>query len=360
MKKGMLNRLVHNGVHMFDICIIFNKRVIKYLYRLINNTIQVLKISIIQNKLKTIYTRTDKLIVYNNHIDNHSDKRIIFDNHMLYIYENIYDNKINLRKRLNLLYEVCEYEEQKIIVDNMDRSYSLQNFEDIKNIAQHVRIQDYSQKLISHKYKFVYLRNPKTGSSTIVDIIRQIDPDVITVQVNHINIQHDILIDMEHQIKDYYYFTSVRDPYARTLSTYKDMVLNVNERKYNPKYDIEKHDIETYYGLHGNINFEDFCEWLNSVYGSDIFSNRHWISQYLHIYNYNIPFDYNLNYICRLENLHEDLHTIFIELNVDTEYVAKHLNKTSDKYEDVIINDKHKDMIYKRYKKDFEIFKYAK
>ena len=357
--KIMLSRLVHNGVYMFDMCIIFNKRVIKYLHRLINNPVQVFKISIMQNRLRNIHIKTNKLIIYDNNIENQIEKRIIFDNHMLYIYENIY-NKIDLRKILDSLYEVCEYEEQNIIVYNMDRFYSLQNFEDIKNIAQHARTQDYSQKLISHKYKFVYLRNPKTGSSTIVDIITQIDPDVIKVEVGHRNIQHDILTDMKHQIKDYYYFTSARDPYARTLSAYKDMVLNVNERKYNRKYDIEKHDIETYYGIHGNISFKDFCEWLNSVYGSDVFANRHWISQYLHIYNSNIPFDYNLNYICKLETLNEDLHKIFIELNVDIEYVAKHLNRTSDKYEHVIIDDICKDMIYKRYKKDFKIFKYAK
>ncbi len=331
IKNGVLIRLFRNR------CIILKNivRIYKTVYK--SNS----KIYSIKNKLKTIYTKTDK--------------RIIFDNHMLYFYENIYDNKINLRKRLNLLYEVCEYEEQKIIVDNMDRSYSLQNFEDIKNIAQHAKIQSYPQKLISHKYKFVYLRNPKTGSSTIVDIIRQIDPDVITIHGDRQNIQHDVLIYTRNKIKDYYHFTSIRDPYARILSTYKDKILNANELKY-------KYYIEPYYGLYRNISFKDFCEWLNSVYGSDIFADKHWRSQYLNIYNFNIPFGYNLNYnyICKLENLHEDLHKIFIELNVDTEYTIKHINNTSDQYEDVIIDNTFKDMIYKRYEKDFEIFKYAK
>ena len=318
-------------------CIILKNiaRIYKTVYK--NNN----KIYRIKNKLKTIYTKTDK--------------RIIFDNRMLYIYKNIYNNKINLYKILNSLYEVCEYEEQKIIVDNIYRSYSLQNFEDIKNIAQHANIQSYPQKLISHKYKFVYLRNPKTGSSTIVDIITQIDPDVINIHGDRQNIQYTVQINTRDKIKDYYHFTSIRDPYARILSAYKEKILDANELKY-------KYYIEPYYGLYRNISFKDFCEWLNSVYGSDVFADKHWRSQYLNIYNFNIPFGYNLNYnyICKLENLHEDLRRIFIELNVDTEYTINHINNTSDKYEDVIIDDKCRDMIYQRYQKDFEIFKYAK
>lgn len=37
------------------------------------------------------------------------------------------------------------------------------------------------------------------------------------------------------------------------------------------------------YGLRKGMTFSEFCRWLNTPYGSDVFADRHWLSRHLQI-----------------------------------------------------------------------------
>lgn len=79
---------------------------------------------------------------------------------------------------------------------------------------------------ISHKYKFVFLANPRCGSESIRAML---DPYTdIKGRVNRGNLgMHDsaklvqaAFLDREWRWRDYYSFTTIRNPWARVVSAY--------------------------------------------------------------------------------------------------------------------------------------------
>ncbi len=122
------------------------------------------------------------------------------------------------------------------------------------------------------------------------------------------------------------------------------------------------------------MSFDDFCQWLLSFEGQDSKADRHWISQYLFLY------DTDGKMICdfvgRYESLDDDWKKICDYLSIPYEPLSQKgfisttgknenpetlenykNNIKKNKYDDYF-NSETKQLIYKRYKKDIEIFNY--
>ena len=170
-----------------------------------------------------------------------------------------------------------------------------------------------SEKVISRKYRFLFICTPKVASRSLIASLRNADPEAEVVYHTPIG---DVLAAYP-EVEGYYSFAFIRHPFTRALSWYWDMAFarDVFARTYHlyrDKGDRAFYDpvagrcvsfrtplrelaapsrkeagarrlFDRFYGLAEAAGFDGVCRWLNTPYGSDAFANRHFLSQHLQI-----------------------------------------------------------------------------
>ena len=254
------------------------------------------------------------------------------NNNTEHIFSIISNNKLNFSSN------------QKYIVDAILDS---NNIKTIKKFSLHGARVPLFYKIISHKYKFIYLVNPKVASRSIIHSLKIIDPNLV---FDNYSYDYRYLIE-KHQIDHtYYIFSFARHPIGRTLSLYME---KLNNKKSNSHINKWRDNIfATSFGLNHVVSLLEFVEWLNTPFGSDDFAEQHYMSQYL-IINF---MNNRINYVGRFENLDIDFQTLCDILNIP-HYPLKEMNHSDNNNNNNI--DKYiSELIYKRYTKDFELYGY--
>ena len=131
-----------------------------------------------------------------------------------------------------------------------------------------------AEKMISRRYRFLWLCNPKVASRSLIAALRAADPDAELFRGRTLG----EVLARRPEARAYFSFAFVRHPVARTLSCFAD------------KHALALHDrtaarwfIEPYHGLALGMPFGAFCRWLDTPFGSDAFADRHWLSQHRQI-----------------------------------------------------------------------------
>ena len=176
-------------------------------------------------------------------------------------------------------------------------------FDDAGRIARTVsrRPDLRAEKIVSRKYRYLWLCNPKVASRSIKTTLLAADP---AAEIHHASIFEVYLRHPE--VRNYYTFGFVRDPFARALSFHAE--LHVSHRRCaGEERSVKKAKcrafINRFYGLVETGDFDAYCHWLNTPYGSDAFADRHFLSQHVQIRleDGRLP-----DFIGRLENIDED------------------------------------------------------
>lgn len=202
--------------------------------------------------------------------------------------------------------------------------------------------------MISHKLEFIYIHIPKTGGDSLSFFLRNHVDDIIKIGKNGKGIdawcvltgkgiKHktiDYYKDLyKDKIKNYFKFTIVRNPYDRILSFYLwSKGFNAN-RNFDYKNDFDK---------------KDFIEFINRK------CSKKKTFQYEFVDD-----DF---YIVKYENMIDDLKQIQCLKNIVNFDNLPRMNTSINSklnYEDVF-DDETKELIYSKFKKDFELFGYEK
>ena len=223
---------------------------------------------------------------------------------------------------------------------------------------------------ISHRHRYLYINNPKTGGSSLKSALVQLelknlesDLDYYDWQVyqNKLIIPLSTLNDLRHPTNfgsllnnGYRFITFVRNPYTRLLSCYRDKIL---------KKRAEKGKILQFLGcdpsdMEAQITFEEFAKAVISQ--SDYDMDHHWRTQSTQVLYGLLPY----SFIGRFENYDKDFSEAFriIGVNEDSAPELRHFNRTksgpaegcTDYY-----NPTLQAMVYDRYKADFTNFGYS-
>jgi len=146
--------------------------------------------------------------------------------------------------------------------------------------------------ILSHKYKFVCLNPPKTGSGFREKTLRD-HADVCIITHKKEKLRHWSSLQASNYIKsinkdpnDYYWFTFVRNPWERIIS-------HINMRR--------NHDIKN--GREDNLDIESFI--VNALKEDNLFKNYIYRDGKL------------LDFIGSIENITEDLSFVLNKLNID-------------------------------------------
>lgn len=149
-----------------------------------------------------------------------------------------------------------------------------------------------AEKIVSRKYRFLWLCNPKVASRSIIAALRRADPDAELIHPKNVS---DVY-EMYSEVKDYYSFAFIRHPFDRALSFYAETRFRLKEQRW-------QHYMDMFPRLMEVDTFDDCCDWLNTIQGSDLLAERHFLSQHaqIRIQDGRLP-----DFIGRLENLDND------------------------------------------------------
>lgn len=205
-------------------------------------------------------------------------------------------------------------------------------------------------KIVSDKYKFVYIPNPLVLSSSMNHTFVKRPREDYGARIDYTDLENDY-----DAYKDYFKFSFVRNPLTRTVSCFNKKILNANSLG-------KLYIISRYRGLSPEMSFEEFVNWLLSKEGSDENADRHWVSQH------KLLFTKEGNEICdyvgKFENFKKDFKNIceYVGIKeVEPYHVAssnKMMKKPLFKHYKEYYNEDLINKVYRRYYEDFEAFGY--
>jgi hypothetical protein len=210
----------------------------------------------------------------------------------------------------------------------------------LSNIIKHKRIWlNYREWHTDENRRCAYLQVPKVASTSITKAIRKIG-DTNGLLVSDIEGETRYRYSLPEDFKGFK-FTFVRNPFARTVSCYRNRVEG-RDQSFFRYYKI--------IGLEKDYGFESFVRAISEV--PDEWSERHFASQYFQIYN---DGDCLVDYIGRFERLSEEYDIISSKYGL---LPLEHKNASTkydyrDYYTEELAN-----LVYNRYKVDFDTFGY--
>lgn len=166
-----------------------------------------------------------------------------------------------------------------------------------------------AEKIVSHRYRYLWLCNPKVASRSLIAALRAADPEAELIRGRTL----DEVLAVRPELRDYFRFAFLRHPWHRARSFHAD------------KHALARADRNAYrwfiapwYGLRRGMSFAELCRWLGTACGSDAFADRHWLSQHRQL---NDADGRQPDFLGRYETLEADwrrvserLHMPFVEL----------------------------------------------
>ena len=185
--------------------------------------------------------------------------------------------------------------------------------------------------IISPKYKFVFIANSKTGSTSIHETLLNcvkdknlIDESRVNLGDKHLSCRN--LIEQRPQYKNYFKFAFTRNPWDRVVSWYFFCKTTTN---------LERNT--------SNISFKKFIKTMLSVWGSPK------QSQY--------EFTKKCDFIGKMENIQEDFDVILDRIGVEQQKIT-HKNKSKHKHYTEYYDEETKSTVAEVFTKDIEYFGY--
>ena len=201
--------------------------------------------------------------------------------------------------------------------------------------------------IISHKYKFIFIATPKTGTTSIESALNKFEEDVALTKgaddrgnpsLKHITLEN-LKLNCCKNIDDYFSFSFCRNPWERHLSIfkyYKKMVAHWGD---NPGQ--WKKVCEGYKQLVDD--FDDFNEFVEGRPNFKELQTR-WITG-------------NIDFVGKTENLQQDFNIACDKIGIN-EIELPHLNMSNKIHYQEVYNNQSIDIVAKAYKNDIDYLGY--
>ena len=128
-----------------------------------------------------------------------------------------------------------------------------------------------AEKIVSRRYRFVWLCNPKAASRSLIAALRAADPGAQLIRGRTL----EEVLAARPGAREYFRFAFVRHPWHRTRSFHADKHALARTDRHARRWFIAP-----WHGLRTGMDFVAFCRWLDTPCGADAFADRHWLSQH--------------------------------------------------------------------------------
>ena len=209
--------------------------------------------------------------------------------------------------------------------------------------------------MISHKYKFIYIKVAKTGSQTIIQTLRNHVHDLVLetyrkhyiknfdFDPHHIS-SFDIQKKLPNEFDQYFKFAFARNPWDRLVS-----IWSMNKLRRNFKCTFPLH-------------IPDFPEFIKSLYSLDWMPKeniyRGCNKKYFNYTFGNVSdFAKESNFIGKIENFEKDFKYVCDKIGIPRQELPRR-NKTNHKHYTEYYDDETREIVAEKYAKDIENFGY--
>ncbi len=174
-------------------------------------------------------------------------------------------------------------------------------FRMVCTVARHADVR--ALKIVSRRYRYVWLSNPKVATQSIKSALCSVTPDAEVFRGMSIGEVFAVRPDARR----YYSFAFVRHPYTRALSSYVYWNERLVDRKSQVRKKQKRYLFKERYGWSEITSFDEYCGWLATPYGSDAFAEGHYLSQHLQVRleDGRLP-----TFVGRFENLDQDFERV--------------------------------------------------
>ena len=186
---------------------------------------------------------------------------------------------------------------------------------------------DFAEKIVSHRYRCLWLCNPKVASRSIKYALLDADPDAVLIRDKSVS----EVLSMLPEARRYASFAFIRSPLERALSFFAELNAPLERARRAseatppaPGYAApSQHDLQQrkrtqlldrYYGLAEVNDLDAFCEWLATPFAADACAERHIRSQHLLV---RTEGGRMADFIGRLETIEDDWRRIATRLGID-------------------------------------------
>ena len=204
-----------------------------------------------------------------------------------------------------------------------------------------------AEKILSKRYRFLWLGVPKAASRSLIAALRRADPGARLIN----DLSLDELYLVHPEARDYFSFAFLRHPCTRILSFYADKHVRGCG---NP--DAQHWFIRPWHGLRPGMGFDELCRWLYTPCGSDAFADRHWLSQSRQVIcaHGEVP-----DYLGRYETLEQDWNTLRKRLDLPSVPLPRHNAGSYDAMPAAPIDAEICSLLYRRYAEDYDLGDYG-
>ena len=183
---------------------------------------------------------------------------------------------------------------------------------------------DFAEKIVSHRYRCLWLCNPKVASRSIKYALLDADPNAVLIRDKSVS----EVLSMLPEARRYASFAFIRSPLERALSFFAELNAPLERARQaseaTPGHGVpSQHDLQQrkraqllarYYGLAEASDVNAFCEWLATPFAADACAERHVRSQHLSV---RIEDGRMADFIGRLETAEDDWRRIATRLGMD-------------------------------------------
>ncbi len=245
-------------------------------------------------------------------------------------------------------------------------------FRDAKRMAHtaHLKPDQRAEKIVSHRYRWLWICVPKVASRSLMRALRCADPEAEIFRSKHVR---DVYA-MRPEARSYYSFAFVRHPFDRALSFWHELhvahaIYTGEQRRHKGRKRQTLFDL--FYGLAETGDFDDVCRWLNTPYGSDAFGEKHFLSQYMQIDLGEGGINRLPDFVGRFETLDADMKRIAEHLGMPApalpmlntmagwETTPGALNTARSAARDAHLTPQNKALLRTRYAEDCRMFGYS-
>ncbi len=301
-----------------------------------------------------------------------------------------------LKKAPRMLSEVAS---DPFIAGQMTGALARGQFGDVRRIARTTaqRPSLRTEKIVSRRYQYLWLCVPKAASRSLIAALLGADPDA---EIFRDLTLHEICA-MRPEARNYYSFAFVRHPFDRAFSWYWEIFfahriyvetygLYSKRRDHSlldeatgrriplprppseaadPRWKEDKRQrfLRNYHGMNATSSFNDFCEWLDTPFGSDAFADVHFVSQHVLL---DLGGGRRPDLIGRVETIDADLNRVAARLDMPVPVLMK-MNtragwlstpealKAATAAQERCMTERNKELLRKRYAADFALGGYS-
>jgi|TARA_B100000035_G_scaffold293764_1_gene283474 hypothetical protein len=200
-------------------------------------------------------------------------------------------------------------------------------------------------QILNNDNKFIYVHIPKTGGTTIQQVLNNDSNSVCNNLLGHVSLKSIKKVLDEDDYNEHISFTTVRNPWDLYVSNYHYLKQqNHNDSDFKKEYKILESD-----------SFTDFIKFIHDNRDSLIFNDEDKTPKWQQLLEWSFDGKKHVDYFIKLEELSEKK---LREVGLNISYTHTKTNVSQHDHYSVYYNNETIDMVRDMHKDDIKYFNY--